>query len=159
MLQENTVKSLERELVVKSEADLDRRLQMLEYKMSHESMPIAEEKNMIREIKTLGNLRESVREFQVRKAAVTESRQDRDGEERMLLKVLKEEVELLKMQENILREIFRKRQVCVPPVLNIVYQLYLVVHARSFLWTEVSSSVPRTMYPSCFLPRVPTSCV
>eukprot|EP00240_Pyramimonas_obovata_P001267 CAMPEP_0118942838 /NCGR_PEP_ID=MMETSP1169-20130426/36959_1 /TAXON_ID=36882 /ORGANISM="Pyramimonas obovata, Strain CCMP722" /LENGTH=489 /DNA_ID=CAMNT_0006887931 /DNA_START=82 /DNA_END=1547 /DNA_ORIENTATION=- len=108
--EENSLKAQEKELTVKSEEELDRRIASMEYKIAHESLILAEEKRMVREIKQLGNMRETVREFQARKQAVAEARQDRDGEEKMLLKVMREEVDLLKMQENILREIFRKRQ-------------------------------------------------
>lgn len=41
------MRELERELKVTSEEGLDKALKDMDYKMSHESMPLAEEKKMV----------------------------------------------------------------------------------------------------------------
>lgn len=105
----NSVRNTSRELQATSEEELDNLLEKCEYRISHEVLPIAEEKQLVRRIKQLKQSREAVREFSSRQGAVSETRNERE-EIRNHVKVLKEEVDLLRMQENMQREIFKKYQ-------------------------------------------------
>jgi len=106
--EESTVRNLLRELKIGSEEELDQTIVSLEQRISHESMALAVEKQLIRQIKQLQASREAVRDCNARKASISSARAERD-ELRVVVKVLKEEVDLLRLQENMQREVFRKR--------------------------------------------------
>lgn len=59
--QMSQVREQMRELGVRSEEELDRKLEDMEHRMTHEVVPLAEEKRMVMEIKRLSKMRETVR--------------------------------------------------------------------------------------------------
>jgi len=103
----DSLKSLKGELTVTSEEELDRRVQEIEYRISHEVMPIAEEKTLVRQIKLLKMSREKIVEYESRMTSVNEGKLESDGL-RAHLKGMSAEVDILRAQEDAARQEFLK---------------------------------------------------
>eukprot|EP00951_Prasinocladus_malaysianus_P034081 scaffold341807_cov44-Prasinocladus_malaysianus.AAC.1 len=59
-------KDEKRELTVRTEAELDRVLADMEFKMSHETLSLSEEKQLMKDMKKLESQRERVRDVEAR---------------------------------------------------------------------------------------------
>ena len=80
---------------IRSESELDQRMAAIEYRLSHETIPIAEERQLVRQIEVLRATRPQVKEFERAQVAVEEQRGHKDGIAGQL-KPHVEEMEILK---------------------------------------------------------------
>jgi len=102
-----SVKSAQREMGVLSVDELDAQVAHLESSLMHESLPLAEEKRIVRKLQDLKRSRESVKALSTARESVAASK---DAREQLYASVkdLSSEVEVLKSQEGVLRTAFDK---------------------------------------------------
>lgn len=100
------VKDMQYNLKCTSEEQLDNTINTLESRLESEyELSVIDQKAILRQIKTLKASREDIKAYDTRKAAVAESKMDKEelGER---IKFLKGEVEILKAQEDVQKKIF-----------------------------------------------------
>ena len=89
-----SVKSAQRDMPVQNEEDLDSQMQRLETSLMHDSLPLAEEKRIVRKLRELKLSRESVKALSTARESVAASKGARD-ELYASVKDLSSEVEVL----------------------------------------------------------------
>lgn len=94
-----------KDVLVGSEAELDARVAQLEHAITHEVMPINEEKRIVQQIKKLQTQREAVRELERTRAVLNDGRADRDAIF-STVKTLKAEFDIVKSHEDAQRKLF-----------------------------------------------------
>ena len=99
------VKDIQRELKVQTEDALDQTLEDLEFKMSHETLTVLQQKAILRQIKILKNTRDDIKELHEKRAVVADSKWEKD-ECYAQLKLVRGEIDILKQQEAVQKKIF-----------------------------------------------------
>eukprot|EP00898_Chlorokybus_atmophyticus_P004934 jgi/Chlat1/5441/Chrsp36S09003 len=103
------VRTKSREMLCSSEAELDALLQEHEYRIQHESIPLTEEKKLVRQIKQLKDSREAVRQLDAQKHSLSGTKAERD-ELHSQLKFWREEIEVLRSQHAVHQQVLDKHR-------------------------------------------------
>ncbi|KAK9814284.1 hypothetical protein WJX72_003390 [[Myrmecia] bisecta] len=95
------------DLDVRSEEELDDKLKSIEHRMSHESMPLAEEKKLMAQMKKLQGQRERVRQYAVKVSSLSVAREEADKLQ-LELKELDQDRQVLVEERQMQSKIFEK---------------------------------------------------
>jgi len=105
--QNREVREQLRELGIRSEEELDKRLDQLEHTMNHEVITIQEEKKMVMEIKKLTNSRDKIRALLAQQAKLQVEKAGR-AEMQDALKDMRSDMRILLEQRDIARDRFQE---------------------------------------------------
>ena len=95
------VKDRAKEIAFRSEADLDAALAEMEHRITHESIPLSEEKNIVKLIKKYNSQREMIREYESARVQVAANRLTEEEREEVSAAIvhLKADLSNLRKQE------------------------------------------------------------
>mmetsp|Transcript_17293 Transcript_17293/g.41313 ORF Transcript_17293/g.41313 Transcript_17293/m.41313 type:complete len:629 (+) Transcript_17293:163-2049(+) len=96
-----------RELVVQSEQELDAKIAELEYRRSHETLTLNEEKQILKDMKKLEGHRERVRELEAQSVSVPSTEAEK-AKLNSSIKHLESQLEMVRLEEDTQWEIFQK---------------------------------------------------
>ena len=104
------VKDRAKEIAFRSEADLDAALAEMEHRITHESIPLSEEKNIVKLIKKYNSQREMIREYESARVQVAANRLTEEEREEVSAAIvhLKADLSNLRKQEEEWRQAFLK---------------------------------------------------